>query len=188
MRLLTLALCVTLIAALAIGVCGCTTNTNTSTTTQKLAPDALAGAINDRYRAHYYTVDTPFTMTTQGNTITYTGVVTDGTKVGTPHKHNVTLVLTPDRATAKTTYNGTISQQKAQGYQEFSSSQNSWHGYLGTTSSTDPSTPSVWDQWFDPSENNGLWLPGASGFESLDNADLSSHYEVMVDQQTPAPT
>ena len=40
MRLLTLALYVTLIAALVIGTCGCTSQ-NTPYTTQKLAPSAL---------------------------------------------------------------------------------------------------------------------------------------------------
>ncbi|MGZ4881546.1 MAG: hypothetical protein ACXV7G_10860 [Halobacteriota archaeon] len=199
MKPLTLALCVTIIAALIIGTCGCTSTSNTTSsssnpfTTQQLAPDNLAGAINDKYKAENYTVNTPFTMTKQGNKITYKGVVTDGPKVSTPYKRNITIVLSPDRTTARTTYNNSVSQQQAKGYQKFTSSDNAasiyWVGYLGTTYSSDPSTPSVRVRLQDPGQYTSLALPGANlAYEYLSNVDLSNHFEVTTDQQTPAPT
>lgn len=71
----------------------------------------------------------------QGDTITYKGVATDGPKVATPYTRNITIVLAPDRTTAWTTYNSTISQQEARGYQKFmaynAEGDTFWTGYLG---------------------------------------------------------
>ena len=175
-----------------IGTCGCTSSSNTSSSSgygTTLAPDNLAGAINNQYTASNYTVSTAFAMTKQGDTITYKGVVTDGPKVATPYKRTITIVLTPDRTTAWTIYNRTISQQEARGYQKFTEGTTAgniyWVGYLGTTFSSNPSTPQVRDDLHDPT-SIGLTLPGANYlWLYLNNADLSSHYAVITSEQTP---
>jgi hypothetical protein len=192
MKPLTLVICVTIVAAMIIGTCGCTSSSNTSSSSgygTTLAPDNLASAINDKYKAENFTVNTPFVMTKQGDTITYKGVVTDGPKVATPYERNVTIVLTPDRATAWTTYNTTISQQQARGYQKFTAGTTAgniyWVGYLGTTFSSNASTPQVRDDLRDPA-NIGLTLPAANYmWLYLNNADLSNHYAVLTSEQTP---
>jgi hypothetical protein len=193
MKPLTLVICVTIVAAI-IGTCGCTSSSNTSSSSgygTTLAPDNLAGAISNQYTAANYTVNTPFVMTKQGDTITYKGVVTDGPKVATPYTRNITIVLAPDRTTAWTTYNSTISQQEARGYQKFmaynAEGDTYWTGYLGGLSSN-PSTPQVRDDLHDPS-NTGLILPAANyGWLYLTNADLSNHYAILTNEQTPAQT
>jgi hypothetical protein len=174
-----------------VSISGCTSSSNTSSSGSgtTLAPDNLAGAITNQYTAANYTINTPFTMTKQGDTITYKGVVTDGPKVATPYKRNITIVLTPGRTTAWATYNKTIGQQQARGYQKFMSDTAEgniyWVGYLGTTYSSNPSTPKVRDDLHDPS-NVGLTLPAADyGWLYFTNADLSTHYAVLTNEQTP---
>jgi hypothetical protein len=163
-------------------------NKPTSGFGNKLAADNLAGAINDLYREKNYTVNTPFMMTKSGDTITYHGVVTDGPQKLTPYKRNVTVVLVPDRAAARTTYRSAVDAQKAQGFQEEMSSNSSvvfWTGYLGTTS-PNPSTPRVRVDLNQPFYS-GLIL-GGEYLEILFSADVNNYYQVLTDQQTPVAT
>jgi hypothetical protein len=120
MKLLTLAICVSIIAALIIGTCGCTSSSNTAskatatpTATPKLAADNLADAINARYKELNYTVNTPFTMTKKedytvtrgdgtvftikGGLITYHGLVSSNSS-----RMNVTIMLAPNPISALT--------------------------------------------------------------------------------------
>jgi hypothetical protein len=191
MKPLTLAICVTIIATLVIGTCGCTSSSNTSSTSgfATISANNLAAAINSLYQSKNYTVNTPFTMTESGGTITYHGVVTDGPQVATPYVRNVTVVLTTDRTTAFAAYQDAINAQMAQGYQKFMSSNTTgniyWVGYLGTTYSSNPSTPQVRIDLNQPS-SIGLIL-GGQYFEYLNSANVGNYYQVLTDQMT-APT
>lgn len=204
MRPLTLVICVSIIAALFVTTCGCTSSSNSSTSATPttsvtpttsatpgfgtLSADNLAGAINDLYTSKNYTVNTPFTMTKTGDTITYHGVVTDGPKVATPYKRNVTVVLVTDRTAAFAAYQAAINEQKAQGFQEFISSNASqaiyWVGYLGTTFSSNPSTPKVNMNLNEPT-SIGLILGGEYN-EYLNSANVNNYYQVLTDQQALA--
>jgi hypothetical protein len=163
-------------------------NKPTSGFGDKLAADNLAGAIDDLYKEKNYTVNTPFTMTKDGDKITYHGVVTDGPQKLTPYKRNVTVVLVPDRAAARAAYNSTVGTLKAQGFQEYLSSNSSvvfWTGYLGRTTA-DPSTPLVRVDLNQPFYS-GLIL-GGEYHEILFSADVGNYYQVLIDQQTPVAT
>jgi hypothetical protein len=193
MKPLKLVICVTIVAAMIIGTCGCTSSSNTSSSSSagygSLAADNLAGTINSLYQSKNYTVNTPFTMTKSGDTITYHGVVTDGPQVATPYKRNVTVVLTPNRTEAFAEYQAAINAQTAQGFQKFESSNSSgniyWVGYYGTTYSSDPSTPQVRLDLHEPM-SIGLIL-GGEYFEYLSSANVNNYYQVLTDSLT-APT
>jgi len=202
------AIAVLLLVIASLLVSGCTTsNTPTATPTElptatptgqatvgstpsagSLAADKLAGAIDEKYKSEGYTVNTPFKVTKSGDTITYTGVVTDGQKVLTPKKHNVTVVLTTSRDTAKTAYQASIDEQKANGYVEYLTSNYSsysyWMGYLGTTSSSNPSTPSVTVTLNQP-YSSGLILPGDSNLY-LSSGYVKDYYQLNTNLETPA--
>jgi hypothetical protein len=155
----------------------------------KLAADNLAGAINDLYKEKNYTVNTPFTMTKNGDVITYHGVVTDGPQKLTPYKRNVTVVLVPDRAAARTTYRSAVDAQTAQGFQEDLSSNSSvvfWTGYLGTKYPSNNSIPKVRVDLNQPFYS-GLIL-GGEYQEILFSADVSNYYQVLTDQQALVAT
>jgi len=128
-------------------------------------------------------------MTQSGGTITYQGVATDGPQVATPYVRNVTVVLTTDRSTAFALYQSAINAQMAKGYQEFESSNTSgnifWVGYLGTTFSSNPSTPQVRIDLNQPT-SIGLIL-GGQYFEYLNSANVNNYYQVLTDSMT-APT
>ena len=88
-------------ALVLVATSGCTSSSNTTTSGfGNLAADNLASAINTKYTEQNYTVNTPFTMTKTGDTITYHGVATDGQKVATPYTRNVTVVLVKNRTAA----------------------------------------------------------------------------------------
>ena len=149
--------------------------------------DKLAGLINDKYKSNDYTVNTPFKMTKSGDTITYTGVITDGPKVLKPYKHNVTIVLTPNRTSAKTIYQAAIDNQTAEGYKASRISNEYyvyWVGYLGTTSSS-TNAPRAFDMLAQPESAGSLRLP-----DSESNANLflsganTDYFEVITDLST----
>lgn len=181
---------------LVISICGCTTSTtspNQATSgpasSGTLAADNLAGAINMVYTDKGYTVNTPFAMTQKGNAITYHGVVTDGEQSAIPYKRDITVVLTKDRSTAWATYDAAIATQKSKNYEESITSNSSgliyWHGYLGTTNSSNPATPKVYIAMYEPTAYIGLMLGGASGTnEYLNNADVDNYYQILTNQQT----
>jgi|GEM_PF-480254 len=187
-RRLELAACVAIIATLVICTSGCTSSNTTSSSSAygSLAANDLAAAINSLYASKNYTVNTAFTMTTSGDTITYHGVVTDGPQVATPYERNVTVVLTPDRTEAFNVYQAAIDAQEAQGFQQFESSNTSgnifWVGYLGTTYSSNPSTPQVRIDLNQPT-TIGLIL-GGEYFEYLGSANVNNYYQVLTDQMT----
>jgi hypothetical protein len=181
---------------------GCTTS-NTSTATPTATPTAqatantgpltaetLAGAINDYYKSESYTVNTPFNMTKSGDNITYTGVITDGPKVLEPYKHNITIVLTPDRTSAKTVYQAAIDNQTAQGYLASIVSNETfvyWTGYLGTTLSS-TQAPRAHDALVQPESDGTLRLPDSAGFDNefLNGANTGNYFEVITDLATYA--
>jgi hypothetical protein len=176
-----------------LSVAGCITNTSTPSPTPSISPitgsktlaaENLAGAIDDLYKSKNYTVNTPFTMTKAGDTITYKGVVTDGPGVLVPFKRTVTVVLTPTRDNAKAVYQTAVNTQKTRGYQEYLSSNSAqstfWVGYLGTKYPSNPSTPNVRIDLHEP-WGFGLIL-GGKNFENLYDADVSSYYQVLTDE------
>jgi hypothetical protein len=201
-------MCVTLLL-LTVFSAGCTTSNNPTATptetptatptvqataaatvnTGSLGADKLAGAIDAVYQSKNYTVNTPFTMTKSGDTITYHGVVTDGPKVLTPYKRDITIVLTPTRTSARTIYQAAIDNQKAQGYQEWITSNSSalvyWEGLLGTTSSSNPATPKVTDKLNEP-YSSFLVLPGSSLSEYLYGTSTKDYFEVTTFKETLA--
>jgi hypothetical protein len=182
-------------------VSGCTTS-NTSTATPTATPtaqgaqatpgaDNLAGAMTAYYKEQNYTVNTPFKMTKSGDTLTYTGVVTDGSKVLTPYKRNITIVLTPTRTSAGTIYQTAINTQKAQGYQEYLktnySSYSYWIGVLGATSSSSNPSNRVFDMLNEPASYGTLKLPDSSGFSNgYIYANTKDYFEVITDVSTLA--
>jgi hypothetical protein len=158
--------------------------------TRSLAAGNLAGAIDAQYKSKDYTVNTPFKVTKSGDTITYTGIITDGPKVLTPYKRDITIVLTPTRTSARTIYQTSIDAQKAKGYEEYLTSNSSgssiyWIGYLGTTSSSNPSTPKVYVIINEPSSYS-LYLPGNPSTESLSTTSVKDYFEVITTYQTLA--
>ena len=174
-------------ALVLVATTGCTSSSNTTTSGfGNLAADNLASAINTKYTEQNYTVNTPFVMTKANNTITYHGVVTDGPKLATPYKRNVTVVLTNNRTVAFAAYQSAINTQKAQGFQQFTSSNASqniyWIGYLGTTFSSDPKVAHVRIDLHEPM-SIGLIL-GGENFEYLASANVIDYYQVLTDQQT----
>jgi hypothetical protein len=191
---------VLLLVVASLLVSGCTTpNTPTATPTAtttaqgvQASPgtaDNLAGVLTAYYKENNYTVNTPFKMTKSGDTLTYTGVVTDGPKVLTPYKRNITVVLTPTRTTAQTIYQTAIDTQKALGYQEYQktnvSSFSYWIGTLGPQSSSNPSNR-VFDMLNEP---GALKLPDNSGFSNgfLSNGvNTKDYFEVITDVSTLA--
>ncbi len=191
-----------MIALVLVGTCGCTSTSTSSSNSasssptlsanQKLALDNLAGAINDKYKAANYTINTPFAMTKEGDTVTYKGVVTDGAWHNTSiYTRNVTIVLTPDRTTANTTLNSAISRFKADGYQQvYYDTHNgvtTWNGYLGTSRTL--STPKVQLELQEPAPLNVPVLPGGNtGSETLGNVDLGNYFEAPINQYAPPST
>jgi len=187
-------------------VSGCTTS-NTSTATPTATPTAqgakatvtatpsglsiekLTGVIDDLYKSKNYTVNTPFTVTKSGDTITYHGIITDGPKVLTPYKRDITIVLTPTRTSARTIYQTAIDKQKALGFQTNLVSNSSivyWVGYLGMTSEN-PSVPRVFVMLAQSESSGTLRLPDSSGFSNgfLYNENMKDYLEVITDQATP---
>jgi hypothetical protein len=188
------AITVLLLVVASLLVAGCTTpNTPTATPTAQGAQatpgaDNLANAMTTYYKEQNYTVNTPLKMTKSGDTMTYTGVVTDGPKVLTPYKRNITIVLTPTRTSAQTIYQTAIDTQKANGYQEYQktnySSFSYWIGHLGATSSSNPSNR-VFDMLNEPS--GMLKLPDSSGFSNgYIYANTKDYFEVITDISTLA--
>jgi|BarGraNGADG00312_1021997.scaffolds.fasta_scaffold39581_1 hypothetical protein len=176
-------------ALVLVATSGCTSSSNTTTSGfGNLAADNLASAINTKYTEQNYTVNTPFTMTKTGDTITYHGVATDGQKVATPYTRNVTVVLVKNRTAAFAAYQTAINVQKAQGFQQFQTSNSSesifWVGYKGTTFSSDPSVARVRIDLHEPM-SIGLIL-GGENFEYLGSANVIDYYQVLTDQQTLA--
>ncbi len=188
-----------MIAVVLVGTCGCTSTSNSasgpssSPANQTLALDNLAGAINDKYKAGNYTVNTPFVMTKDGDTITYKGVITDGGNIPPLYTRNITIVLTPDRTTANTTFNSAISQAEASSYHKLASNTVNgvtiWNGDQGTSHTL--STPQVSIRLQEPARSNVLFLPGGvsldTGPESLD-VNLSNYFEISTNQYAPAST
>jgi hypothetical protein len=188
-------------------VSGCTTS-NTSTATPTATPTAqgakatvtatpsglsiekLTGVIDDLYKSKNYTVNTPFTVTKSGDTITYHGIITDGPKVLTPYKRDITIVLTPTRTSARTIYQTAIDKQKAQGYIEYITSNSSlvyWQGLLGTTTRSNPSTPKVSVDLHEP-YSSFLLLPGSNSLSEYlyGVANTKDYFEVTTVQETLA--
>lgn len=127
-------------------------------------------------------------MTKSGDTITYTGVVTDGPKVLTPYKRNITIVLTPTRTSAQTIYQTAINTQKALGYQEYlktdDSSYSYWIATLGARSSSNPSNR-VFNMLNEPASYGALSLPDSSGFSNgYIHANTKDYFEVITDTST----
>jgi hypothetical protein len=206
-----LAVCVTIIAALIIGTCGCTSSSNPTTSLGSptlsssqtplgsLAADNLASAINDRYKALNYTVNTPFTMTKNNDTISYRGVVTDPSQFIGPHQRNVTMVLTLNNATASAVLNDTKRQLQAQGFNSSpdplnstitTTSTDSWMGFRGPAIVGDVSTEQVQVKVVDLGKCGAPHLEGR-GFqmESLPiNFVCERYYEIITDLQTRAAT
>jgi hypothetical protein len=199
---------VLLLVVASLSIAGCTvSNTPTATPTEPptaqgvqatvaATPDTsslgagnLAGAISDRYKSLNYAVNTPFKVTKSGDTITYTGVVTDGPKVLTPYKRDITIVLTPTRTSARSIYQTSVDAQKTKGYEEYLSSNTSssvyWIGLLGTTSSSNPSTPKIYVVINEPSSYS-LYLPGNPSTESLSTTSVKDYFEVITTLQTLA--
>ena len=183
-----------LIMIVSLNVVGCTSSSSSNTPTPglfgtSLAADNLAGAITDLYTEKGYTVNTPFTMTKQGDTITYHGVVTDGLQQLAPYKRDVTIVLERDRASAFATYRAAVNTQKERGYVEDMSSNSStvnWVGYLGMKfPPANESTPRVRVDLYAPWPY-GLNLAAPYNELLLDRADVSNYYQVITDQQTLA--
>ena len=206
-----LAVCVTIIAALIICTCGCTSSSNPTTSPGSptpsssqtplgsLAADNLASAINDRYKALNYTVNTPFTMTKNNDTITYRGVVTDPSQFIGPHQRNVTMVLTLNNATASAVLNDTKRQLQAQGFNNSpdpinstitTTSTDSWMGYRGPAIVGDVSTEQVQVKVEDLGKCGAPHLEGR-GFQ-MESLPISfvcdRYYEVITDLQTRAAT
>src|SRR5665647_390643 len=199
-KTITVIIVLLLLVVASLSVAGCTTsNTSTATppataTAQGAQPipgaaDNLAGDITAYYKKNNYTVNTPFTMNKSGDTITYTGVVTDGGKPITPYKRNITIVLTPNRTSARTIYQTAIDKQKALGFQTNLVSNSSivyWVGYLGMTSEN-PSVPRVFVMLAQSESSGTLRLPDSSGFSNgfLYNENMKDYLEVITDQATP---
>jgi hypothetical protein len=99
-----------------------------------------------------------------------------------------TVVLATNRTAAFAAYDAAVSAKKAEGYQEFQSSNSSagiyWVGYYGTTYSSDPSVARVRIDLSEPS-SIGLVL-GGEYFEYLSSANVNNYYQVLTDQQTLA--
>ncbi|MGZ4880939.1 MAG: hypothetical protein ACXV7G_07735 [Halobacteriota archaeon] len=204
---LAVCVCVTIIAALIICTCGCTSSSNPTTSPVSptpsssqtpfgsLAADNLASVINDRYKALNYTVNTPFTMTKDNDTITYRGVVTDPSQFTGPHQRNVTMVLTPSNTTAYVVLNDTIRRLQAQGFNSSpdplnstitTTSTDSWMGYRGPAISGDVSTEQVQVKVADLGKCGAPHLEGR-GFQ-MEYLAISfvcdRYYEVITDLQT----
>jgi arabinogalactan endo-1,4-beta-galactosidase len=192
-------LAVLLLVVASLLVSGCTSNTPPATptatpTAQATAStgagaDKLAGLITDLYKSKNYTVNTPFNMTKSGDKITYTGVITDGSKVLKPYKHNITIVLTPNRTSARTLYQAAIDNQTAQGYKANVISNDTfvyWTGYLGTSSSS-TNAPRAFDMLAQPESTGSLRLPDSDGNANLFLSGANTDYfEVITDLATVA--
>ena len=130
-------------------------------------------------------------MSKNNSTISYSGVITDGQNVLTPFKRTVTIILLPiDRAAAFSALNNSIGTAKAQGYQEFGSSNATvvyWAGYLGTKFSSDPSVPRVNINLNQP-VRSPLFLDGDRNKEVMYNVDVGDYYQLIIDYQTAAGT
>lgn len=194
----TTAIAVLLLMVVSLLVSGCTTsNTPTATPTVQGAQatasntgagaDKLAGLINDLYKSKNYIVNTPFNMTKSGDQITYTGVITDGSKVLKPYKHNITIVLTSNRTSAKTIYQAAIDNQTAEGYKASRISNDTfvyWVGYLGTTSSS-TNAPRAYNMLVQPESTGSLRLPDSDSNSNLFLSGANTdYYEVIKDLST----
>lgn len=104
MKPLTFVICVTIIAVITVGTCGCTSLSNVTKSgvapSVSPPPDNLASAIDSVYKNASYTVITPFTMTKNGDIVTYHGVVSSPPAAGTPYKLDITIVLTANATAA----------------------------------------------------------------------------------------
>jgi hypothetical protein len=161
--------------------------------------DNLASAINDRYKALNYTVNTPFTMTKNNDTIIYHGVVTDPSEFIGPHQRNVTMVLTLNNTTASAILNDTVRQLQAQGFNSSpdplnttvtTTSKDYWMGYRGPAIPGDVSTEQVQVKVVDLGKCGAPNLEGR-GFqlESLSiNFVCERYYEIITDLQTRVAT
>jgi hypothetical protein len=132
------AIIVLLLVVASLLVAGCTTSTtsNTNQTPSKSAASAtnVADGINAAFTKAGLKVITPFVKTTVNGNTAYTGVVDDGAKILQPYRHNVTMVLTPDRVSANKAFNASIAQALANGYTTDQNSSTGWVGRIGSLS------------------------------------------------------
>jgi hypothetical protein len=104
-------------ALVLVSISGCTSSTNTSTSSGGGNAASVTDSINTAYSHASFTVVTPFTQSkdSSGNTV-YKGVVDDGSKVLQPYRNTLTIVMTPDRASATKEYNAAIKTAQGKGY------------------------------------------------------------------------
>lgn len=118
-------------ALVLVSTSGCISPSNTSSSgLGTLAADNLTGAINDYYQTHNYTVNTPFTKTTENGKTVYKGAMQDTSSGIT---FDMTLYPTSTLSDALTLQDQKIASYEGSGYVGDFSNSNPvlWVGVLG---------------------------------------------------------
>ncbi|MGZ4904449.1 MAG: hypothetical protein ACXV6K_09565 [Halobacteriota archaeon] len=192
MKPLTVALCLTAIAALVISTCGCTESLNNSSenATQTAGPtleaNSLADAINKKYTDQGYEVVNPFVMNETAQRIVYSGAVREGNYI-----HYITLMLVRDYGVAQQEFNNQINHAQAAGDQQLAAGSDTygsyWVGYYQGLYK-DYSIPRLrLDLYY--TTDYGLILPSASDGNPfyITNADVGHFYQITTNARVYNP-
>ena len=101
------------------------------TSTANDNPKNVTELMNEAATDKNYTVVTPFVQTKVNGHTAYAGVIDDGPKKLEAYRHNITIWLVPDRATAMKELNASVAKAKASGYVAWSIDTGSWWGNMG---------------------------------------------------------
>jgi hypothetical protein len=156
MKPLPVVICVFVVGILTISTCGCTSLTGSVAP----PPDNLADAIDDFYKERNFSY-AAFLVDKEGDTVTYTGTVTDPPDLAERYITEVRVILTTNDTSAKNAYDSEVKYIQAK-QQNSSAYRSGIHR-----------TP--------PKETSGLVLYGATTdhLDYLTKADMTEYTQVL---------